>query len=142
MAGYSSQDNGRGRFGELPPLPNFGQNPIYGRKPSQPEYIPYNKRGRDFYGRLSFNMGLLWLGGFTSGAVRGFVDGWRNAASPAYKIRFNSVMNGMSKTGALWGSTLGIVGKCLSLRRCFGVMLILVDPLLFSFLAHMQRRAL
>jgi len=109
MAGYSSQDNGRSRYGELPPLPNFGQNPIYGRKPSQPEYIPYNKRGRDFYGRLSFNMGLLWLGGFTSGAVRGFVDGWRNAASPAYKIRFNSVMNGMSKTGALWGSTLGIV---------------------------------
>lgn len=111
MATFSSDGTGKSRFGELPPLPDFSKSPIYGKKASQPEYIPYNKRGRDFYGRLSFNMGLLWLGGFTGGGFYGFVEGWRNAASPSYKIRFNSVMNAVSKRGAMFGSSLGIVGK-------------------------------
>jgi hypothetical protein len=111
MAAFSDNSGNRGsRFGELPPLPDFSKvNPIYGKKPSQPEYIPYNKRGRDFYGRLSFNMGLLWLGGFTGGGLYGFVEGWRNAASPSYKIRFNSVMNAVAKRGAIFGSSLGII---------------------------------
>lgn len=113
MSTFNSEDSkGGNRFGDLPPLPDFSKmNNLYGKKPSQPEYIPYNKRGRDFYGRLSFNMGVLWLGGFTGGGLYGFVEGWRNAASPSYKIRFNSVMNAVSKRGALLGSSLGIVGK-------------------------------
>ncbi len=76
-----------------------------------PEYIAYNTRGRDFYGRLSFNTGIFWIGGFTSGGLYGFVEGWRTASSPNYKIRFNSVMNGLSRRGSVLGSTLGVLGK-------------------------------
>jgi len=32
-----------------------------------PDFIPYNKRGRDIFGRLSFNTGVPWLGGFMIG---------------------------------------------------------------------------
>lgn len=120
MSTYNKDDEKRLYGGALPPLPDYRGidvnqvNPLYG-KPSQrakgPEFIPYNKRGRDFYGRLSFNMGVLWLGGFTAGGAYGFVEGWRNAASPTYKIRFNSVMNAVSKRGASLGSSLGVVGK-------------------------------
>lgn len=76
-----------------------------------PEYIANNLRGRDFNARLSFNTGIFWIGGFASGGLYGFVEGWRTAASPNYKIRFNSVMNAISRRGSVWGSSLGIVGK-------------------------------
>lgn len=32
-----------------------------------PDFIPYNKRGRDIFGRLSLYTGAPWLGGFTVG---------------------------------------------------------------------------
>lgn len=82
-----------------------------------PEYIAYNTRGRDFYGRLSFNTGVFWIGGFTSGGLYGLVEGWKAAASPNYKIRFNSVMNALSRRGSVLGSTLGVIGKSHALFR-------------------------
>lgn len=117
MSTYSSDSEDK-KYGALPPLPDYRGvdiNKLY-RQPAQgPEFIPYNKRGRDFYGRLSFNMGVFWLGGFTGGGLYGFVEGWRNAASPSYKIRFNSVMNAVSRRGALLGSSLGVLGELGSL---------------------------
>lgn len=90
-------------------------SPVYGigsqSSANGPEYIQSNPRGRDFYGRLSFNTGVLWLGGFSAGGVYGFAEGWRNAASPNYKIRFNSVMNSFSRRGTILGNNLGIVGE-------------------------------
>lgn len=59
---------------------------------------------------MTFNTGVLWLGGFIGGSSYGFVDGWRSAASPSYKIRFNSVMNAVSKYGSKVGNGLGIIG--------------------------------
>jgi hypothetical protein len=103
-------------FGALPDVGNIDLDKIgsvYGYMPknsSGPEYIQSNPRGRDLIGRLSFNTGVLWLGGFSSGGAYGFVEGWRNATSPNYKIRFNSVMNGVSKRGTLLGNNLGIIG--------------------------------
>ena len=35
-----------------------------------PDFIPYNKRGRDIFGRLSLYTGAPWLGGFTVGKLR------------------------------------------------------------------------
>lgn len=61
--------------------------------------------------RISFNTGVYWLGGFLGGGAYGFVQGWRGATSTNYKIRFNSVMNGVSKNGSKWGNMLGLVGE-------------------------------
>lgn len=74
-----------------------------------PDYIPYNKGGRDSYGRLSFNTGVFWLSGFIVGGGIGLYEGYKGASSPNYKIRFNSVMNGFSKRGSAYGNTLGII---------------------------------
>ena len=77
----------------------------------EPDYIPFNTRGRDFMGRLFFNTGVCWLGGFGGGSGYGFVEGWRSAANPNMKIRFNSVMNAMSRRGSIAGNSLGIIGE-------------------------------
>lgn len=76
-----------------------------------PEYIPYNPRGRDIYGRLSFNTGVCWVGGFAVGGTAGLVEGWRSAVNPNWKVKFNSVLNGLSKQGSRLGNGLGIIGK-------------------------------
>ena len=88
---------------------------IYGMpaKNKEPEYIPYNPRGRDVTGRLFFNSGAFWLGGFTLGGLYGAQEGYRGAASPIARIRFNSVMNAMSRRGSLLGNSLGVIGKCI-----------------------------
>lgn len=95
-----------GKFAPLYGLPNPNSS-----RNSEPDYIPYNKRGRDFYGRLAYNTGVLWLGGYVAGGSYGFVTGWKNAANPNMKIRFNSVMNAFSKYGTSAGNGLGIIGK-------------------------------
>lgn len=96
-------------------LPDFGSIDLnkFGAPPkkNEPEFILSNVRGRDLYGRLSFNTGVLWLGGFTAGSIYGTVEGLRNAGSTSYKVRFNSVMNGISKRGSTLGSSLGILGE-------------------------------
>lgn len=77
---------------------------------SEPDYIPYNSRGKDILGRLTSYTGYFWLGGFCCGGAYGFVEGWREAASPNIKIRFNSVMNGISRRGGKLGNALGVIG--------------------------------
>ena len=79
-------------------------------KNKEPEYIPYNVRGRDFSSRLFFHSGVFWLAGFSAGSAYGFQEGWRGAASPIYRIRFNSVMNAMSRRGSTLGNALGVIG--------------------------------
>ena len=97
---------------------------IYGMpaKNKEPEYIPYNARGRDVTGRLFFNAGAFWLGGFSAGSLYGFQEGWRGAASPIARIRFNSVMNAMSRRGSTLGNALGVIGEqhdCLHVTLSF-----------------------
>ena len=79
----------------------------------EPDYIPYNNRGRDIMGRLFFNTGTCWLGAFAGGGCYGFVEGWRGAANPNFKIRFNSVMNAVSRRGSTLGNAVGVIGKLL-----------------------------
>jgi hypothetical protein len=108
-AGSSFQNVGAIDLNKFAPLYNFPE-----KKPSGPEYIPYNTRGRDFYGRLSFNTGLYWLGGFVSGGTYGLIEGWRGAVNPNYKIHFNNVLNAVSRRGSSLASALGVVGTDLS----------------------------
>ncbi len=109
------QDEKEPKKANLPALDLSALNSIYTnpvqRNASGPEYISYNSRGRDFTARLSFNTGIFWIAGFASGGLYGFVEGWKTAASPNYKIRFNSVMNAISRRGSVLGSSLGILGS-------------------------------
>jgi hypothetical protein len=112
--GNSKKDDERNPFY----IPDVGRvdprsiGSIYGvpAKSKGPDYIPYNARGRDITSRLFFNSGAFWLSGFTAGSLYGFQEGWRGAASPIVKIRFNSVMNAMSKRGSTLGNGLGVIG--------------------------------
>lgn len=110
----NSNNNNEGAFKfKLPEFNNIDANKIV-RKPnsSGPEFIPYNqKRGRDIFSRVSFNTGVLWLSGFTGGGLYGVGYGWRNAPHPSFKVKANSVLNGMSKYGSSAGSFLGVAGK-------------------------------
>ena len=111
----SSKEEGRNPFY----IPDVGKvdprsiGSIYGMpsKNKEPEYIPYNARGRDVTGRLFFNSGAFWLGGFTAGGIYGTYEGYTTAASPIAKIRFNSVMNAVSKRGSTLGNALGVLGE-------------------------------
>ena len=99
-----------GGFGTIPDVGNIDMSKL-GKKGGGPDYIPYNAKGRDSFGKISFNTGVFWLGGFVGGGAYGFAEGWRGATSSNYKIRMNSVMNAVSKRGSLYGNTLGLVGK-------------------------------
>jgi hypothetical protein len=116
MSFSDSSTSNTPKYGAIPSIPDVGNidiNKLY-KKPSQssgPDYLPINNHGRDFYGRLTFNTGVLWLLGFTSGGLYGTVEGWRSAPNPAFKVRFNSVLNGIARRGSNLGSSLGVIGK-------------------------------
>ena len=78
-------------------------------------------------GRLFFNTGVCWLGGFLGGGGFGFAEGWRGAANPNLKIRFNSVMNAMSRRGSVAGNSLGIIGECRGWIACESIFLPLTN---------------
>ena len=46
----------------------------YGKVNKGPEFILPNTRGRDIWGRLTFNTGVFWLGGFAVGGSYGIVE--------------------------------------------------------------------
>lgn len=126
-----------GNFGAIPDVGNIDLGKLGSKR--GPDYVPYNAKGRDSLARVSFNTGIMWLGGYVSGGLYGFVEGWRGAASPNYKIRFNSVMNAFSKRGSYLGNSLGIIGeyhifKCLAvLFTCKYFWYSISDGVLFLF---------
>lgn len=129
----SNSSNSNNNFGaagkyQLPDF-NIDASKIVRRPNNGPEYLPYNqKRGRDILSRTSFNTGVLWLSGFTFGGLYGAAHGYRNAPHPSFKVRMNSLLNGMSKYGSMNGSFLGVAGKeilFLSLLRFLRYLLFL-----------------
>lgn len=108
----SSTGSGFGSgFATIPDVGNIDINKLSKRPSQGPDYIPYNTRGRDSFGRISFNTGVFWLGGFLAGGTYGVYKGWSGVAAPSYKIRFNSIMNGFSKHGSNLGNSLGTIGE-------------------------------
>mmetsp|Transcript_5275 Transcript_5275/g.5775 ORF Transcript_5275/g.5775 Transcript_5275/m.5775 type:complete len:201 (+) Transcript_5275:83-685(+) len=109
----SNSSNSNNNFGaagkyQLPDF-NIDASKIVRRPNNGPEYLPYNqKRGRDILSRTSFNTGVLWLSGFTFGGLYGAAHGYRNAPHPSFKVKMNSLLNGMSKYGSMNGSFLGV----------------------------------
>lgn len=76
---------------------------------SEPEYLEFNKRGRDIFGRLNFNTGLSWASGFTIAGLYGFYEGWVGAPNSTFRVRFNSVLNGISKRGNKAANICGVL---------------------------------
>ena len=84
-------------------------------------------------GHVFFTTGVVWLGGFGAGSLYGGFEGhlflpylnlffflhklfpsspsgWKGATGPSARIRFNSVMNGISKHGSKLGNAVGSIG--------------------------------
>jgi hypothetical protein len=45
------------------------------------------------------------------GGAFGFYEGLRSSPSPAFKIRLNTVLNGMTRRGPFIGNSAGVMGK-------------------------------
>ena len=92
----------------IPDVSHIDMNKL-SRQPEGPDFIPYNKRGRDIMSRTFQFTGICWLGGFSAGGVLGFMEGWRKAVNPSLKIRINSVMNNISRRGSFLANNLAVV---------------------------------
>jgi|TARA_B110000090_G_C13269933_1_gene403735 import inner membrane translocase subunit TIM23 len=104
----SSKEKEEDRF-RIPDVSRIDLNRIARQPQTQPDYVPYNQKGRDPLDGATHKLGFFWLAGFGSGGAYGFVEGWKKAASPAFKIRMNSVLNSVSSRGTRIGNMLGVV---------------------------------
>lgn len=100
---------------DIPNVSGIDLNKIYtvpsaGKGGRDPDFIPYNKKGRDILARVSQNTGLFWLGGFLGGGLFGVKEGLDGAANTSYKVRFNSMLNGLSRRGTKSANALGVIG--------------------------------
>lgn len=77
------------------------------------DFIPYNKKGRDFSGKLFFNVGTCWLSSMVIGGIYGSVVGISSGTSNSLKLRMNAILNGVSKYGTKASSTCGMIGMIL-----------------------------
>jgi hypothetical protein len=105
--GFSIPDVGNidaGRIGSM-----YGLKNPKDKDNSEPEYLEFSKRGRDIFGRLNFNTGLSWASGFTIAGLYGLQEGWRNAPSNNFRVKFNSVLNGISKRGNKAANICGVL---------------------------------
>ena len=92
-------------------LSKLGGRQNKGKNDSGPEFISSNPKGRDLFGRVVFASGVMWLGGFCVGGAVGLKQGWQTAAGPIFRIRMNSVINGVTRTGGNLGNTLAVIGN-------------------------------
>ncbi len=75
----------------------------------EPDFIPHNKGGRDHMAHMFVFTGAMWVGGFMGGGAYGFMEGWRAAKTPSFKVRMNSVLNSVSKRGSKVANVLGVI---------------------------------
>ena len=80
-----------------------------GGQQREPDYIPFNKKGRDIFSRLSQNTGLFWLGGFAAGGAWGSREGLSTVANATTRMKVNAIMNGVSRSGSKVGNALGVI---------------------------------
>ena len=72
----------------IPDVSHIDMNKL-SRQPEGPDFIPYNKRGRDIMSRTFQLTGICWLGGFSAGGVLGFMEGWRYPSPGPWACRYN-----------------------------------------------------
>lgn len=75
----------------------------------EPDYIPFNKKGRDIFSRVSQNTGIFWLGGFAGGGIYGIREGLGNVPNATTRMKVNAIMNGISRSGSKVGNSLGVI---------------------------------
>lgn len=110
---YSLPDVGGIDFGQLSNRYSKKQ----GKK--EPDYIEYNPRGRDIGSRLFYNTGEAWLASFAVGGIWGIYSGFVNSPHPSFKIRINSIMNGVSSKGSTMSNSVGVIGKNLCIIKIY-----------------------
>ena len=54
------------------------------------------------------------LAGLSTGGTYGMFQGLRGTVGERRRIRINSVLNGVGRSGPLWGNSLGCIGACCS----------------------------
>mmetsp|Transcript_16557 Transcript_16557/g.24906 ORF Transcript_16557/g.24906 Transcript_16557/m.24906 type:complete len:195 (-) Transcript_16557:146-730(-) len=80
------------------------------RGSSEPDFIPNpTPVERDYYRQGVFNAGSLWLSGMFLGGLYGGYDGYKSAPGKSMRIISNSVLNGISKQGAILGNRLAVI---------------------------------
>lgn len=89
-------------LGSVNPQLLFGGNGSKG-----PDYLSSNPRSA--MERMVYNTGILYLGGLGLGGTYGFFHGLKNAPSSRFKIKVNSMLNGVTGYGARVGNALGVL---------------------------------
>jgi hypothetical protein len=103
---YSIPDTSKIDLGRIYKVPGAGGG-AGGQR--EPDYIPFNKRGRDIFSRVSYNTGVFWLGGFAGGGLAGIREGLGTVPNATTRVKINAVINGISRTGAKVGNALGVI---------------------------------
>ncbi|KAG0372815.1 MAG: Tim17/Tim22/Tim23/Pmp24 family-domain-containing protein [Linnemannia gamsii] len=58
---------------------------------------------------LTYGTGVAYLSALSMGGAFGFYEGLRSSPSPAFKIRLNTVLNGMTRRGPFIGNSAGVM---------------------------------
>mmetsp|Transcript_19181 Transcript_19181/g.54451 ORF Transcript_19181/g.54451 Transcript_19181/m.54451 type:complete len:193 (-) Transcript_19181:164-742(-) len=87
---------------------------------NQPDYLDYDQKGRGVVVTMFANAGLAYLLGTTAGGVYGFRQGLASTPSTKFRVRLNSVLNGMGKFGSRAGNTVGVFAVMYSLYEGLG----------------------
>ena len=104
----NSEGSGNPFSGFTSPSYDFGGDDFYDDDKSV-DYLDYDIKGRPTHERMFGYAGSMFLTGLTTGGIYGAQQGLRNAPSPKFWIRLNSLMNGAGKYGSKWGNNLGMI---------------------------------
>ncbi|KAJ1454959.1 hypothetical protein M885DRAFT_520864 [Pelagophyceae sp. CCMP2097] len=96
---------------------------------SEPDYLDFDIRGRGYFEQLFFNSGVSYLVGMGAGGAYGAAAGYRSAPSSAMRVKMNSLLNGLGKTGANAGNGLGAAALLYTTFECWANMLKIEDTL-------------
>lgn len=79
-----------------------------GQQTSGPDYL--TSKQRPPIERMVYNTGICYLGGILFGGMYGMVHGARNSPSSRFRIRVNTVLNGITTKGSKLGNAVGVMG--------------------------------
>jgi len=110
------------------PLDTSALGPAFGSGWSSPRASPeapvpdflfpenFDEKYRRPWGeRLTYYIGVGYLGGLVTGGVTGAADGLRSSAGERRRIRINSVLNATGKRGPAWGNGAGCIAMMFSM---------------------------
>lgn len=77
-----------------------------------PEFIfPVEARQRSWNEKWFDRVGTSYMVGLGVGGVWGLFEGFRNLEGTTYRMRANSILNGLTRRGPFMANTLAVVSK-------------------------------